>query len=160
MANTTETASTTGPLGWRWQRAPAVRRWARSLLTCTSVLLVALGPMVGGTRPLSARGQQRPAPTPLLATSCATRIPFIISERLKPGRVAEQATIDLQGKTTVTPSVILSGVRRVRPTVTLPWWLVSALRPAGHQWTGRRGLRGAWHRPDWSVPTDRSVPPG
>ncbi|NQE72474.1 hypothetical protein NG2371_06963 [Nocardia gamkensis] len=27
-----------------------------------------------------------------------------------------------------------------------------------HPGTGRHGLRGAWHRPDWDMPADRSVP--
>jgi hypothetical protein len=105
MASTTEPVSTTGPLGWQRQRAPAVGRWPRSLLTGTSVLLVALGLMVGGTQPLPARSQPQPAPAPLLATSCAVRVSFVIVERLKPGRVAEQATIDLQGGTVATLTV-------------------------------------------------------
>jgi hypothetical protein len=28
-----------------------------------------------------------------------------------------------------------------------PSWLLSVVRPAGRNGTGRRGLRGAWHRP-------------
>jgi hypothetical protein len=61
--------------------------------------------MVGGTRPLPTRSQPQPAPKPLLATSCATRVSFVIIERLKPGRVAEQATIDLLGRTIATLTV-------------------------------------------------------
>jgi hypothetical protein len=146
MANTAETAGTTGPLGWQRQRAAAVGRLARSLLACTSVLLVALGPMVGGTRPLPARGQQRPAPTPLLATSCATRIPFIISERLKPGRVAEQATIDLQGEIVATLTVderhptarlVVTVARSGRYTYTLRSAAVFNVNGTRYRYTGR-----------------------
>jgi hypothetical protein len=47
-------------------------------------------------------------------------------------------------------------VWRVRSTKKLPVWLLSVVRPAGRQRTGRRGLRGAWLRPHWDMPTDRS----
>jgi hypothetical protein len=49
--------------------------------------------------------------------------------------------------------------RRVRSLPVLPFVACASFAARRHQRTGRPGLRGAWRRPYWDMPIDRSVPP-
>ena len=49
--------------------------------------------------------------------------------------------------------------RLVRSLFVLPLVAVASFAAGRHQRTGRPGLRGAWRRPYWDIPIDRSVPP-
>jgi hypothetical protein len=55
-------------------------------------------------------------------------------------------------------NVTLRG-RRARSLSVLPFMACASFAARRHQRTGRPGLRGAWRRPYWDMPIDRSVPP-
>jgi len=51
------------------------------------------------------------------------------------------------------------GLRSTALDIATATWIIDLLGREDDAYRARRGLRGAWHRPDWDVPTGRSLIP-